>query len=171
MQSDAVQSDPVLAAVAAQAKKAVVQNVPDGWWNLAAALPAVAKETDDEAALRDALKTYADGVELLKNLKPGLLFVGAWNGWNNAAVEDTYIMKEENGVYTLTLDVPESDYMGGCIVNNGKWESDKGFTQVVTGKELIQDLGEDIGDNNIVFLEPGNYTITWDGTAISIIKN
>ncbi len=171
MQSDAVQNDPVLAAVAAQAKKAVVQNVPDGWWNLAAALPAVAKETDDEAALRDALKTYADGVELLKNLKPGLLFVGAWNGWNNAAVEDTYIMKEENGVYTLTLDVPESDYMGGRIVNNGKWESDKGFTQVVTGKELIQDLGEDIGDNNIVFLEPGNYTITWDGTAISIIKN
>ena len=171
MASEAVQNDPVLAAVAAQAKKAVVQNVPDGWWNLAAALSAVAKETNDEAALRNALKVYSDGVDLLKNLKAGLLFVGDWNGWNNAAVEDTYMLKEENGVYTLTLDVPESGYMGGRIVNNGKWESDKGFTQVGEGKELIQDLGDDIGDNNIVFLEPGNYTITWDGTSISIVKN
>jgi hypothetical protein len=26
-------------------------------------------------------------------------------------------------------------------------------------------------DNNIVFLEPGNYTVTWDGEAITIVKN
>ena len=165
MKSDAVQNDPVLAAVAAQAQRAVVQHVPDGWWNLAAALSAKAKETGDEAALKEALKTYNDGVELLKNLKPGLLFVGAWNGWNNAVVEDTYILTGDGDVLSLTLDVPESDYMGGRIVNNGKWESDKGQAQVTTGKELIKDLSpEENGDNNIVFVEPGTYKITINTT-------
>ncbi len=61
--------------------------------------------------------------------------------------------------------------MGGRIVNPGSWDTDKGFQQVTEGKELIQDLGEDIGDNNIVFLAPGNYTVTWDGTAITIAAN
>ena len=160
MKSDAVQNDPVLAAVAEQAKRAVVQNVPDGWWNLAAALSSVTKETGDEAALKEALKTYHDGIELLKNLKPGLLFVGAWNGWNNAAVEDTYMLSGDGDVLSLTLEVPESDYMGGRIVNNGKWESDKGYAQITTGKELAKDLGADNPDNNIVFVEAGTYKVT-----------
>ena len=72
---------------------------------------------------------------------------------------------------TLTLDVPESDYMGGRIVKPADWGTDKGFAQVTTGAELIKDLGADNPDNNIVFAEPGNYTVTWDGTAITIVKN
>ena len=96
-----------------------------------------------------------------------LLFVGAWNGWNNADENDTYYLKDGS----LTLDVPESDYMGGRIVKPADWGNDKGFLQVTEGKELIQDLGDDVGDNNIVFLEPGNYTVTWDGEAITIVKN
>ena len=80
-------------------------------------------------------------------------------------------LKEEGGVYTITLDVPESDYMGGRIVNPGDWGTDIGFAQVTTGAELIKDLGEDNPDNNIVFAEAGNYTVTWDGTAITITKN
>ena len=103
-------------------------------------------------------------MELLKNLKPGLLFVGAWNGWNNAVVEDTYILSGDGDVLSLTLEVPESDYMGGRIVNNGKWESDKGYAQVTTGKELAKDLGGDNPDNNIVFVEPGTYKITINTT-------
>ena len=47
----------------------------------------------------------------------------------------------------------------------------KGFAQVTTGIELIKDLGADNPDNNIVFVEPGNYTVTWDGTSITIVKN
>ena len=61
--------------------------------------------------------------------------------------------------------------MGGRIVKPADWGNDKGFLQVTEGKELIQDLGDDVGDNNIVFLEPGNYTVTWDGEAITIVKN
>jgi len=171
-ESDAVKNDPVLSAVMAQAKKSVVQGqVNDGWWNLAAALGATAKESSDVSVYEAALKTYTEGLEHLKNLREGLLFVGAWNGWNNADEADTFIMKEENGVYTLTLDVPESDYMGGRIVNIGSWENDKGFAQVTTGKDLIKDLGADNPDNNIVFAEAGNYTVTWDGTAVTIVKN
>ena len=61
--------------------------------------------------------------------------------------------------------------MGGRIVNPGDWSTDKGFAQVTTGAELIKDLGEDNPDNNIVFAEPGNYTVTIDGDAITIVKN
>ena len=93
--------------------------------------------------------------------------MGAWNGWNNADDTDTYYFKNN----TLTLDVPESDYMGGRIVNPGDWGTDKGFAQVTVGKELIKDLGADNPDNNIVFAEAGNYTVTINGTEISIVKN
>ena len=61
--------------------------------------------------------------------------------------------------------------MGGRIVTPGTWDTDKGFLQVTVGKELIQDLGDNVGDNNIVFLAPGNYTVTWDGTAVTIAAN
>ena len=93
--------------------------------------------------------------------------MGAWNGWNNADESDTYYLKDG----TVTLDVPESGYMGGRIVTPGEWGNDKGFAQVTTGKELVKDLGSDNPDNNIVFAEPGNYTVTWDGAAITIVKN
>ena len=170
--SDAVKNDPVLSAVVKQAQNSVVQGqVNDGWWNAAAALGTIAKEKTAEADYKAALEDYANNMEKLKNLREGLLFVGAWNGWNNADETDTYIMKEEGGVYTLTLDVPESDYMGGRIVNIGSWENDKGFAQVTTGIELVKDLGADNPDNNIVFAEAGNYTVTWDGTAVTIVKN
>ena len=93
--------------------------------------------------------------------------MGAWNGWNNADDTDTYYLKD--GV--LTLDVPESDYMGGRIVNPGDWGTDKGFAQVTEGADLIKDLGDSNPDNNIVFAEPGNYTITLNGEEITIVKN
>ena len=57
------------------------------------------------------------------------------------------------------------------IVTPGDWGNDKGFAQVTTGAELIKDLGADNPDNNIVFAEAGNYTVTWDGAEITIIKN
>ncbi len=160
-QNESVMSDPVIAAVVAQTEHCVNQGqVNDGWWNLAAALAATAKETDDEEVYKTALSGYADGLEKLKNLREGLLFVGAWNGWNNADEEDTYVLTDNgDGTFSLTLEVPESDYMGGRIVNIGSWESDKGFAQVTEGADLLNaDAAGD--DNNIVFMEPGTYTIT-----------
>ena len=63
------------------------------------------KETDDEETLKGALQTYADGLEKLKNLREGLLFVGQWNGWNNADEADTYILTGEGDVKSVTLEV------------------------------------------------------------------
>ena len=61
--------------------------------------------------------------------------------------------------------------MGGRIVNPGKWDNDRGFAQVTTGADLIKDLGADNPDNNIVFAEAGNYTVTVSGEEITIVKN
>jgi len=166
---DAVKNDPILAAVYEQKEYGVIQSAISGaWWNIGNVIADEAKEAEDEDGLKQVLQNYADKItESLTLDASALLFVGAWNGWDNADSADTYYLKDG----AVTLDVPQSDYMGGRIVKPADWGNDKGFLQVTEGKELIQDLGDDVGDNNIVFLEPGNYTVTWDGTAITIVKN
>jgi len=167
--SEAVQANPGLVALNAQAPYSVPQGQIHGsWWDIAKVIGDDIKAATDEAGLQAALDNYYDKISALFKLdNNALLFVGAWNGWNNADETDTFYFKD--GV--LTLDVPESEYMGGRIVNPGKWDTDKGFAQVVTGVELVKDLGADNPDNNIVFAEPGNYTVTVNGSEISIVKN
>ena len=167
--SEAVQSNPGLAALLAQSPYSVPQGQIHGsWWDIAKVIGDDVKDAEDEAGLQKALDNYYDKIASLFTLDSGaLLFVGAWNGWNNADETDTYYLKD--GV--LTLDVPESDYMGGRIVHPGKWDTDLGFAQVTEGADLIKDLGADNPDNNIVFAEAGNYTITLADGAISIVKN
>ena len=167
--SDAVQANPGLAALIAQSPYSVPQGQIHGsWWDIAKVIGDDVKNATDEAGLQQALDNYYDKIASLFTLDTSaLLFVGAWNGWNNADDTDTYYLKDGS----LTLDVPESDYMGGRIVNPGDWGTDIGFAQVTEGADLIKDLGADNPDNNIVFAEPGNYTITWDGTAVTIVKN
>ena len=166
---ESVKSDPILAAVYAQKEYGQVQMAISGaWWNIGNVIADEAKDATDEEGLKQVLVNYENKInESLKLDANALLFVGAWNGWNNADEADTYYLKDGS----VTLDVPQSDYMGGRIVKPADWGNDKGFLQVTEGKELIQDLGDDVGDNNIVFLEPGNYTVTWDGEAITIVKN
>ena len=166
---EAVANDPILQAVYEQKNYGVVQSAIHGsWWDVAKVIGDEVKAAADEDGLKQALQNYEDKMASLFNLDTSaLLFVGAWNGWNNADESDTYYRKDG----TVTLDVPESGYMGGRIVTPGEWGNDKGFAQVTTGKELVKDLGSDNPDNNIVFAEPGNYTVTWDGAAITIVKN
>ncbi len=167
--SEAVQANPGLAALIAQSAYSVPQGQIHGsWWDIAKVIGDDVKAATDEAGLQKALDNYYDKISSLFTLDTSaLLFVGAWNGWNNADDTDTYYFKNN----TLTLDVPQSDYMGGRIVNPGSWDTDKGFAQVTSGAELIKDLGTDNPDNNIVFAEPGNYTVTLNGSEITIVKN
>ena len=167
--SEAVQANPGLAALIAQSAYSVPQGQIHGsWWDIAKVIGDDVKAATDEAGLQKALDNYYDKISSLFTLDTSaLLFVGAWNGWNNADDTDTYYFKNN----TLTLDVPQSDYMGGRIVNPGSWDTDKGFAQVTSGAELIKDLGTDNPDNNIVFAEPGNYTLTLNGSEITIVKN
>ena len=156
---EAVANDPILQAVYEQKNYGVVQSAIHGsWWDVAKVIGDEVKAAADEDGLKQALQNYEDKMASLFNLDTSaLLFVGAWNGWNNADESDTYYLKDG----TVTLDVPASGYMGGRIVTPGEWGNDKGFAQVTTGKELVKDLGSDNPDNNIVFAEPGNYTVTW----------
>lgn len=159
--TDAVKNDTVLAADLQQQANCYTQGqINDGWWNIAAALGAVAKETDDEAALKDALAKYEQGINDLKNMGDDYIFVGAWNGWNNADDSGAVTLTGEGDVLSITLDVPESDYMGGRIVQLTSWDTGLGFAQVTEGADLIKDLGADNPDNNIVFAAPGTYTVT-----------
>jgi len=165
-----VKNDPILVnGVIAQKPYGVVQGAIAGsWWNIAAVIADDVMNATSEEEMMAVLEAYAQKIaDVFKLDTSALLFVGAWNGWNNSDENDTYYLKDGK----LTLEVPQSDYMGGRIVTPGQWGNDKGYEQVTEGKELIQDLGDNIGDNNIVFLEAGTYTITWDGTAITIAKN
>ena len=167
--SEAVQANAGLVALNAQAPYSIPQGQIHGsWWDIAKVIGDDIKLATDEAGLQAALDNYYAKIDALFQLDTSaLLFVGAWNGWNNADDTDTYYFKDNS----LTLEVPASDYMGGRIVNPGDWGTDKGFAQVTVGKELIKDLGADNPDNNIVFAEAGNYTITLNGADINIIKN
>ena len=167
--SEAVQANPGLSALFLQSAYSTPQGqIHASWWDIAKVIGDDVKAAQDEAGLQAALDNYLDKISSLFELDTSaLLFVGAWNGWNNADDTDTYYFQDN----TLTLDVPQSDYMGGRIVNPGSWDTDKGFAQVTVGADLIKDLGADNPDNNIVFAEAGNYTVTLNGDAIEIVKN
>ena len=171
--SPEVQANPGLAALILQNNYSRPQGQIHGsWWDIAKVIADDVKAASDEDGLKAALESYYTKIDQLFNLDTSaLLFVGAWNGWNNADDTDTFYLSDNgDGTYTLTLDVPEGDYMGGRIVSPGNWGNDKGFAQVTDGADLLNaDAAGD--DNNIVFLEAGNYTVTWDGTAITIVKN
>jgi arabinogalactan oligomer/maltooligosaccharide transport system substrate-binding protein len=82
-------------------------------------------------------------------------------------------MEKDNETFTITVEVPESDYMGGRIVTPGEWDNDKGVTAVTVGVELIQPAdAEGNPDNNIIFLAAGTYEVSYNATTgeISIVQ-
>ena len=169
--TEAVQSNPGLAALLAQSPYSIPQGqIHASWWDVAKVIGDDVKAATDEAGLKAAIDNYYNKINALFSLT-GYIFVGAWNGWSNS---DTSFSMESNGdLYSITVDVPQSDYMGGRVVTAGTWENDKGQAQVTTGKDLIKELSpEENGDNNIVFVEPGTYTVTWNSSTneITIVK-
>jgi len=158
--SEAVQANPGLAALLKQNAYSVPQGqIPDPWWDVAKVIGDDVKNAADEAGLKAALESYAaklQGIFSTLAVKD-YVFVGAWCEWNNSS--DDYKMTLDGDMLTITLDVPESDYMGGRIVKYGTWQNDLGYAQVTTGADLLNaDAAGD--DNNMVFLAAGNYTVT-----------
>ena len=173
--SDAVQSNPGLAALLKQNQFSRPQGQIHGsWWDIAKVIGDDVKAATDEEGLKAALQNYYDKINALFKLS-GYIFVGAWGGWNNASMDFKFDQKGD--ILTLTLDVPQSDYMGGRVVLAGTWDNDLGYDQVKTGVEYLNpDMAPakgSNGDNNIVFAEAGNYTVTVDLAAkeITIVKN
>ena len=171
--TDAVSSDPTLVALAAQNAYATPQGQIHGsWWDIAKVLGTVAEEANSDDELKAGLQTYEDAINALFSIE-GYVFVGAWNDWNNAD-QGSAKMSRDGENLSITIEVPQSDYMGGRIVAAGDWGTDMGCQQVVEGADLIQayDAATN-GDNNIIFLEPGNYTVTCNLSSkeIKITKN
>ena len=162
-ESEAVQSSPALAALLSQAEYAVPQNPVHGaWWTMALTIPEGVQAAADEAEIQSVLNRYSEDLTGLFDIdQNALLFVGQWNNWNNIEKDEKYYLKDG----TVTLFIPQLDFMGGRIINPGHWGTDKGYSQVVIGKELLAGADE---DNNMLFREPGVYTITWNGTGISV---
>ncbi len=170
--SDSVLANEPLTALAEQNAYATPQGQIHGsWWDIATNIAVEAKTATTDEELQSALDTYTSAINALFSLD-GYIFVGAWNDWDNA--DTSYQLEQNNETYTITLDVPESDYMGGRIVAAGDWGTLYGYAQVTEGTEYLAEVDEaDNGDNNIIFAEAGNYTITWYSAAneITIVKN
>ncbi|MBO4562239.1 MAG: extracellular solute-binding protein [Clostridia bacterium] len=173
--SEAVQQNPGLAALLAQAPYSKPQGqIPDAWWGVAQTIAEEVKQASGDDGLRAVLQNYENKCKALFDLfgSKDYIFVGAWGGWDNSSTD--YKMEEADGKLTITLDVPESDYMGGRIVTLGTWDNDLGYAQVTEGTEYLKEVDPaDNPDNNIIFAEAGNYTVTVDLNAmtISIVKN
>ena len=171
--TDAVKADPTLVALAQQNAYATPQGQIHGsWWDIAKVLGTVAETATNDDELKAGLADYESAIKALFSID-GYVFVGAWNGWNNAD-QDTAKMSQDGENISITLDVPESDYMGGRIVAAGDWGTDMGCQQVVEGADLIQPYDAATnGDNNIIFLAAGNYTVTANLSSkeIKIVKN
>lgn len=171
--TDAVKSDPTLVALAAQNAYATPQGQIHGsWWDIAKVLGTVAEEATSDDDLQAGLDAYKAAIDALFSLD-GYVFVGAWNEWNNADTEKA-VMTQDGENISITLDVPESDYMGGRIVAAGTWDNDMGCQQVTDGADLIQPYDAASNpDNNIVFLAAGNYTVSANLSSkeIKIVKN
>lgn len=167
---DEVKSNAAISAVMAQKEFATPQGQIHGsWWNIAKVIGDDVAAATDDAGLQTALNNYKEKIDALIGLT-GYIFVGAWCNWDNADM--TMKMTETDGVLSITLDVPQSDYMGGRIVTAGTWETDRGYAQVTEGKDLlVDDPGN--GDNNIIFAEAGNYTVTCNlsNNEITVVKN
>ena len=164
--SEAVQSDEALCALAAQNVYAVPQGQIHGsWWNIAKAYAVAAQNATTDEELWAALADYQTAIDGLFSLDTsGYILVGAWNGWSNS--DGNYRMVEVDGVYTIGVVVEQSDYMGGRIVTPGNWDTNMGLAQVVSGAELLSPDGG--SDNNMVFLAPGSYIVTFDPASMTI---
>ncbi len=164
--TDAVKANAALAALSAQNEFAIPQGQIHGsWWSIAKS-PAVAAQTaESDADLQKALDEYKAAIDGIFNIDTsGYILVGAWNDWSNS--DGNYKMKGADGVYSLTITVEQSDYMGGRIVTPGNWDTDKGLAQVTTGADLLSEDGG--SDNNMVFLAPGTYTVTFNEGTLEI---
>ncbi|NLZ76190.1 MAG: extracellular solute-binding protein [Erysipelotrichia bacterium] len=166
-QLDSVKSDVALAALNAQNAYATPQGQIHGsWWSIVNVLPISAKTATTDGELQAALDAYKQAIDALFALDTsGLIFVGQWNNWDNT--DDAFRMTKENETFTITVTVTEDlPYFGGRIVTPGEWENDKGVTAVTVGTELIKPADpEENKDNNIIFLEPGTYEVSYNATT------
>ena len=171
-QSDAVQANKSLAALAAQSNYAQPQgNIDGSWWDIAKVLGAKAKAATTDAELQQALDDYDAAIDGVLSMDEAALMQWAIIGGVKGTSWDTDIALHE-----VSTGVWESDAIAlnegeeFKLRRGGKWAPQVGLANEKTGGEgyyVKIDGGED--PSNIVVEATGTYVIRfeWDGTSNS----
>jgi arabinogalactan oligomer/maltooligosaccharide transport system substrate-binding protein len=171
-QSDAVQANKSLAALAAQSNYAQPQgNIDGSWWDIAKVLGAKAKAATTDAELQAALDAYDEAIDGVLSMDEAALMQWAIIGGVKGTTWDTDIALHE-----VSTGVWESDAIAlnageeFKLRRGGKWAPQVGLANAETGGEgyyVKIDGGAD--PSNIVVEATGTYVIRfeWDGTSNS----
>ena len=171
-QSDAVQANKSLAALAAQSNYAQPQgNIDGSWWDIAKVLGAKAKAATTDAELQAALDAYDEAIDGVLSMDEAALMQWAIIGGVKGTNWDTDIALHE-----VSTGVWESDAIAlnageqFKLRRGGKWAPQVGLANAETGGEgyyVKIDGGAD--PSNIVVEATGTYVIRfeWDGTSNS----
>jgi arabinogalactan oligomer/maltooligosaccharide transport system substrate-binding protein len=172
-QSEAVQSDPALAAFAKQSAYGKPQgNISGAWWDVAALLGDKAKAATSDADLQKALDEYDASIDAALNKsddeKMIWSVIGEVNGtmWNT----DFKMTQESDGVWISDV-LALTEGTGFKLRRGGEWAPQVGAAngdtgETSTGYYLKIDGGEK-DPSNITCPVTGNYRVKleWDGAS------
>ncbi len=157
-QSDEVQADPALAALAAQNEYATPQGQIHGsWWDIAKLLGVVAEESTTDEELQAGLDSYKAFIDGLFSMDEATMnaftLIGSFGGYNWDT--DVAMTEDPAGTWTATVDFKAGDEFK---VRQGlSWDVNFGVDGV-------------LGGDNIVIDADGTYLVTlvYDGTNATL---
>jgi arabinogalactan oligomer/maltooligosaccharide transport system substrate-binding protein len=157
-QSEEVQADPALAALAAQNEYATPQGQIHGsWWDIAKLLGVVAEDSTTDEELQAGLGDYQNSINGLFTLDEATLnaftIIGAFGGYNWDT--DVAMTEDPAGTWTATVDFAAGDEFK---VRQGlSWDVNFGADGVA-------------GGDNVVIDADGTYLVTlvYDGTNATL---
>lgn len=157
-QSDEVQADPALAALAAQNEYATPQGQIHGsWWDIAKLLGVVAEESTTDEELQAGLDSYKASIDGLFSMDEATMnaftLIGSFGGYNWDT--DVAMTEDPAGTWTATVDFKAGDEFK---VRQGlSWDVNFGVDGV-------------LGGDNIVIDADGTYLVTlvYDGTNATL---
>ncbi len=157
-QSDEVQADPALAALAAQNEYATPQGQIHGsWWDIAKLLGVVAEESTTDEELQAGLDSYKASIDGLFSMDEATMnaftLIGSFGGYNWDT--DVAMTEDPAGTWTATVDFKAGDEFK---VRQGlSWDVNFGADGV-------------LGGDNIVIDADGTYLVTlvYDGTNATL---
>ncbi len=139
-QSDAVQADPALVALAAQSAYATPQGQIHGsWWDIAKLLGVVAEESTTDEELQAGLDAYEKSINELFTMDEATMnaftLIGAFGGYNWDT--DVAMTEDPAGTWTATVDFKAGDEFK---VRQGlSWDVNFGADGALNGDNIVID--------------------------------
>ena len=190
-ESDEVQANPALAALAEQSEYATPQGqYPNSWWDVSKAIGVNVASynsktlTDDQ--IQAVLDAYQEGIEGIMNPSfVGWHLVGtladesgneySWalsDEWSNMTTDylvNSYTgyssTEPYTGIWERTFNVVDSDGYSGFRICDGDWGNGIGYNNLTSDSSMDVITGDAEGDGNVVVSATGSYTILLDTTG------